>query len=73
MSESLPLPEPYFPAARKAGRDGGYEVQPAFTSDQLRAYGAACASAERERCARHIDVFYERQGSEFAAAIRNME
>ena len=30
-------------------------VTPLFTADQMRAYGAACAAAERERCAKLVE------------------
>lgn len=45
LPEPVPLPEPHYPAARKQKRDGGYEINPAYTADQMRAYGEACARA----------------------------
>ena len=76
---TVPLPEPYFPLARKQRRDGAYEVHPAFTADQLRAYGAACRADERERLAQLFDAPLTLHGEaeewsrEVAARIRNME
>lgn len=40
-----PLPAPDYPAG-SAGMLG----QDCYTADQMRAYGAECAAAERERC-----------------------
>ena len=44
---TVPLPEPYFPRARKQRRDGAYEVHPAYTADQMRDYAAQCVAAAR--------------------------
>lgn len=49
-----------------------------FTADQLRAYGAACRSDERERIAQHFDSLDKHSGGYFqprqpAHIIRNME
>ena len=50
-----PLPEPWVIDSEEAGTDHSgesiYQDVPLFTSDQMRTYGAACAAAERERCA----------------------
>ena len=43
--------------------------EPTYTQDEL----DAAVAAERERCAKHIDVPYERRGDEFAEALRNMD
>ena len=51
---------------RWPGDEGGY------TADQMRAYGAACAAAERERCAKvceDLGYLLDDSGA-YAAAIR---
>ena len=45
------------------------EYEDLYTADQVRAAVAAAI----ERCAKHIDVPYERRGDEFAEALRNMD
>jgi hypothetical protein len=47
----IPLPEPV-KLRREIRRDGGYNMVPAYTAEQLHAYAAACVAEERERCAR---------------------
>ena len=56
---SLPDPDDF---------DSRWTVRHIYTADQMRAYGAACAAAEREACARVCD---ERvHADKCAAAIR---
>lgn len=73
MTALPPLPDP-------AHTIGGRNVWlDAYTADQLRAYGAACAAAERERCAKlaaetvcdtHLPTGVRIYGTRVAAAIR---
>ena len=76
-----PLPE----AAHEQGEDysgiavNKVVVTPLFTADQMRAYGAACAAAERERIAAWLDAEHEKRkhldnhAAFYAAAIRAQE
>ena len=58
---------------------GIFNGQKLFTADQMRAYGAACAAAERERIAAWLDAEHEKrkhldnQAAFYAAAIRAQE
>jgi hypothetical protein len=51
----IPLPEPV-KLRREIRRDGGYNMVPAYTADQLHAYAAACVAEERERIAQMFDL-----------------
>lgn len=56
-------------------------IEGIYTADQLLAYGAACAAAERERCAKVCDALWDNSkygptafGIDLCAeAIRDME
>ena len=61
-------------AAVKLWREIGFTVPGGGASHRLiESFATAVEAAERERCAKHIDVPYERRGEEFADALRNMD
>ena len=76
MNATLPpLPAPAIEASPEFAELGG-TFGALFTLDQLRAYGAACAAAEREACANECERRHANgnrahtHADECAAAIR---
>ena len=68
MTDLPPLPQSFTILSRL--QSGTEEVVPL---DMVRAYGAACAAAEREKCAQWLETQRNdvpATGAEFAAALR---
>ena len=73
---SIPLPKPG--ALRRQQRsNGGYDMVPAYTVEELHAYAAACRKDERESIAAWLDAEHEKRkhldnlAAYYAQAIRN--
>ncbi len=53
MNDNLPPLPDYYDRVMRCNDDGSdYHTVPVYSADDMRAYGLACAMAERERCAR---------------------
>lgn len=63
----------WFAEHYQAGDVFAYCDAEAMTLQAAVQFAQAVAAAERERCARHIDVPWSRAGAEFAAAIRSSD